>query len=434
MTSLGQRRAREASARYWTKDLPSHWDVAKLKRVAAISASNVDKNKSDEEIPVRLCNYTDVYYNEYITSDLEFMEATATLREITRFRLRGGEVLLTKDSETAQDIAIPAYVAENLDGTLCGYHLYFLRPRTHLVDGRFLFRACSVSPVRDQFVVEANGITRYGLSQGDLGSAEVPVPSLDEQRAIADFLDRETAKIDALIDSKQRLIELLEEKRRSRIAEIVEGQPGYHRAKLAYFVDILPGYAFPSSGFTRSEEDIRLLRGTNVGVGRIDWTDMARWPANDAPRFSRYQLAEGDIVLGMDRPWISRGIRVARIEERDLPALLLQRVARLRAHRFLSQDYLELVLASPQFHAYFAPILTGVSVPHISPTQIGEFSFPLPPKERQGEIVKTFQTENRRIRSLRHKLEHSLELFREQRTSLISAVVTGNVDVWETTA
>src|SRR5690606_13166947 len=91
----------------WLGDLPSQWPLVRLRSVAQLSASNVDKVPSPNEIPIRLCNYTDVYYNHLITDDLKFMAATATPDEIERFSLRGGEVLFTKDSEAFDDIGIP---------------------------------------------------------------------------------------------------------------------------------------------------------------------------------------------------------------------------------------------------------------------------------------------------------------------------------------
>ena len=87
--------------------LPADWTTAKLKHIAQVESSNVDKKSHDDEMPVRLCNYTDVYYNDRITRALSFMEATATPREIARFSLHRGDILLTKDSEHWSDIAVP---------------------------------------------------------------------------------------------------------------------------------------------------------------------------------------------------------------------------------------------------------------------------------------------------------------------------------------
>lgn len=169
---------------------------------------------------MRLCSYTDVYYHDAITADMSFMPATAPLAQVRRFALQPDDVLVTKDSETAADIAVAARVRDQLPGVLCGYHLAILRPLPH-VAGRFLLYALQSWPLAAQTEVAASGVTRFALSTGALASLTLPVPRRAEQLAIADFLDRETEKIDALVAKKQRLIELLQEKRTALISHAV---------------------------------------------------------------------------------------------------------------------------------------------------------------------------------------------------------------------
>jgi type I restriction enzyme S subunit len=205
----------------WLGEIPEHWDIQKLKYIATTRFSNVDKHTVDGEQPVRLCNYVDVYYNDYVTADLGFMMATATSTEIAKFKLKKGDVIITKDSETWDDIAVPAYVSTDFDDVLCGYHLAQIRPNTDLADGEYLFRAFCARGVNDQFRVAATGITRYGLGKYWLNNALFLVPPADEQRAIAAFLDHKTAHIDALIAKKECQIELLQEKRAALISHAV---------------------------------------------------------------------------------------------------------------------------------------------------------------------------------------------------------------------
>jgi len=82
----------------WLGKVPTHWEVRRLKTLAYVRLSNVDKKSIEGQESVRLCNYTDVYYNECITSDIQFMEATATAQQLRCFSLRAGDVLITKDS------------------------------------------------------------------------------------------------------------------------------------------------------------------------------------------------------------------------------------------------------------------------------------------------------------------------------------------------
>lgn len=252
-------------------------------------------------------------------------------------------------------------------------------------------------------------------------------PPLHQQRAIANFLDRKTAAIDALIEKKERLIALLQEKRQALITQAVtaEGQ----EAKLGYYVDLLPGYAFSSSGFLYADEGVRLLRGVNIGPGRIRWDDVVRWPADQLRGLAPYVLEAGDVVIGMDRPWISGGMRVARIADEDVPCLLLQRVARLRARAGLRQDYLELLLASEVFKRYFEPIVTGVSVPHISPGQIEAFRCCVPTIEYQDRVLSQLRREFEQIDKAAARLREQIGHLHEYRKALITAAVTGQIDV-----
>ena len=204
----------------WLDRIPTHWELQRLKTVASVELSNVDKKSEDGQLPVKLCNYVDVYYNDYITGEIEFMKATASGEQVRRFRLRVGDVLITKDSESWEDIAVPAVVSEELPDVVCGYHLAHIKLGSGL-EGRFLARQFSAIGTRDQFHIAANGITRFGLGRDAIRAGLFPVPPLEEQRDIADLLDRETAKIDALVAKKERLIELLQEKRTALIGRAV---------------------------------------------------------------------------------------------------------------------------------------------------------------------------------------------------------------------
>ena len=123
----------------WIGEIPEHWKLIRLKSISRILFSNVDKHSSEDERPVHLANYTDVYKNHIITNNMEFMEATASVNEIRKFKLNVGDVLVTKDSETADDIAIPAIVRGTIPNLLCGYHLAMIRPDTRWLESDFLF-------------------------------------------------------------------------------------------------------------------------------------------------------------------------------------------------------------------------------------------------------------------------------------------------------
>jgi type I restriction enzyme, S subunit len=191
----------------WLREVPAHWVVKRLKELGKIQNSNVDKKTHPDEKAVRLCNYVDVYKNEFINSRLlqEFMLATADESEIKKFAVKQNDVLITKDSETADDIATPALVTETLTGVLYGYHLAQIRTNSKKIFGPYLFRLFQSNSYNSRFEVSAKGITRVGLGQSALSDALTPVPPHPEQTAIAAYLDTKTAQID-------RQIELLSKK------------------------------------------------------------------------------------------------------------------------------------------------------------------------------------------------------------------------------
>ncbi len=292
-----------------------------------------------------------------------------------------------------------------------------------------------------------------GLSVEAIGNLRIPLPPFAEQSAIAAFLDRETGKIDALVAEQERLIALLKEKRQAVISHAVtkglnpnapmkdSGVPWLGEVpahwlvgRCNYYFNVLPGFAFASVNFSQDDADMRLMRGTNVGVSAIHWDDVVYWKRTPNDSFAGYELFEGDLVLGMDRPWISSGVRVAKVTAADVPSLLLQRVARISPLGEVSTDILELMLSSEFFISHFGPEMTGVSVPHISPDQIDDFKIPVPPESEQAGIVAYTRETRRRSDRLVEEVTRATTLLRERRAALISAAATGKIDVRDTVA
>jgi type I restriction enzyme S subunit len=184
------------------------WETKQLRELSDIRVSNVDKKFYAREKPVKLCNYMDVYTNEYVTDRIQFMEASATSAEIDRFSLKIGDVIITKDSETPDDIGIPAVIAEQIKGLLCGYHLALIRPNKDNLDSIYLAKQLSTARVARYFALHASGSTRYGLSISAIESVEIPTPPKPEQIKIAEILstvDRAIEQTEALIAKQQRI-------------------------------------------------------------------------------------------------------------------------------------------------------------------------------------------------------------------------------------
>jgi type I restriction enzyme S subunit len=185
-----------------------NWDVKKLRDLADIRVSNVDKKIYPSERPVKLCNYMDVYTNEYIDGSIQFMEGSANDAEIERFGLNIGDVIITKDSETPDDIGIPTVIHEQIDNLVCGYHLALIRPDNEKIDSIFLSKYLSTSRVANYFALHASGSTRFGLPIGAIESVEILTPPIKEQTQIATILttiDRAIEQTEALIAKQQRI-------------------------------------------------------------------------------------------------------------------------------------------------------------------------------------------------------------------------------------
>lgn len=199
-----------------SKRIPEGWSLQLLGKLTDVRSSNVDKKSDSSEISVRLCNYTDVYYHSQITSDIDFMLATAKQNEIDRFSLKKGDVIITKDSETPDDIAVSSFVSESLQEVVCGYHLTLLRPNPKLSNGEFLAHQFQLSEVRHYFYLLANGTTRFGLTAEVINKAPLVTPPLPEQQKIAailssvdDVIEKTRAQIDKLKDLKTGMMQEL---------------------------------------------------------------------------------------------------------------------------------------------------------------------------------------------------------------------------------
>ena len=206
----------------WIGEIPVGWEVKKLKFTSKAIPSNIDKNIDPDELQIRLCNYTDVYYNEFISSSLDLSRGSCKQSEYDKLQLLEGDVILTKDSETADDIGVPAFVTQDFDDVVCGYHLTVVRPLEIL--GKFLFRFIQYHGTRKYFEVNSEGITRWGLGKPAIENLIVPFPPLQEQQEIVDYLDHKTQQIDSQVERELQRIELLKEYRNSLISEVVTGQ------------------------------------------------------------------------------------------------------------------------------------------------------------------------------------------------------------------
>lgn len=195
--------------------------------------------------------------------------------------------------------------------------------------------------------------------------------------------------------------------------------------KLADVAEMTFGFAFKSAEFTDSPGDIRLLRGDNIAQGRLRWDGAKRFPSARIDEVKEYELDRGDVVIAMDRPWISAGLKYSVVRNSDIPSLLVQRVARLRAKaERLDQGFLAAIIGSRAFADYVIGVQTGSAVPHISGGQIGAFEFDLPNIQKQKAIAAMLSALEDKIESDLNAQVLSLELANALFTKLAATAPT----------
>ena len=184
-------------------------DKQKLGDIATVEISGVDKKTKDGEQEIRLCNFVDVYYNWAITTAQHdgFMFATARPNEISKFQLKKGQVALTKDSETRDDIGVPTYIADDFDDVILGYHCALITPNKDILDGRYLNALLHTDYAKKYFACNASGSgQRYALSVEALNSFPVPMIPLRNQERIGEIF----SALDKKIELNRRINQNLE--------------------------------------------------------------------------------------------------------------------------------------------------------------------------------------------------------------------------------
>lgn len=255
----------------------------------------------------------------------------------------------------------------------------------------------------------------------------VPLPPLEEQKRIVAILDQAFAALDrARALAEANLTDAIELKKRSVEYELSADVLGPLEA-VGPHVNLLTGFAFKSSGYSDAPDDVRLIRGDNIVQGTFRWDGVKRWPAVDREIYRKYELALGDVLIAMDRTWVSAGIKYAIVDEATLPSLLVQRVARLRAMQSIVPRYLGYWIGSAVFEKYILSIQTGLGVPHVSGSQIEAFQIRVPSVETQEAIVDRLDAVVERCDGLISMYQQKLTDLSNLRQSLLQKAFSGQL-------
>ena len=423
-------------------DIPSGWRVERIHDLVELRTSNVDKKSAEGELPVRLCNYVDVYKNAKITMALDFMEATATAGQIERFALGVGDVVITKDSESPDDIGVPALIAETAPDLVCGYHLSILRPAESEIFGPYLYYALTSCLSAYQCYLAANGVTRFGLTHQGTKNIRVALPAVSEQRQIAAFLDWKTGQIDALIVKKKELLERLKEKRLAVITQAVtrglnpaapmrdSGIPWLGQVPKHWEVcQVKRKFESTDYGISESLEPegmIAILRMGNIENGKIVLDDLKY--IDDVP--SSLILRRGDLLYNRTNSLDLIGKVGMFTEELDFSVSFASYLVRIRTEADCFPEYFsyfmntEGMLGVARSNAFVA-----IGQCNLNPSRYGQIKVAIPPKSEQEAIVKYLDAETAKLEALTEKIRNAIARLTEYRAALITAATTGKIDV-----
>ncbi|WP_060981895.1 restriction endonuclease subunit S [Vibrio splendidus] len=354
----------------------------------------VESKDQDPLGDVRLIQLADIGVGKFINKSKRFMTSQKT-SDLNCTFLEEGDILIARMPDPIGRACI-------FPGVGCKavtvVDICIVRPNNAEIDSRWLMHLINSNKFNHQILQYVTGTTRQRISRGNLAKLDVEVPPLAEQKRIAAILD----KADAIRQKRKQAIDLADEFLRSVFLDMfgdpVTNPKGWEVSSLSSVADVITGFAFKSSEYVEdSETSVRLCRGANTLVGHFDWKDTAYYPKSHVSDLDKYLLEEGDIVLAMDRPWISSGLKVCMQGEYERDTYLVQRVARIRANNANMRDYLHSCILSKSFETHCCP--TETTVPHISPVELKNFGIMLPSLdviERYGNSTKVINELKRR--------------------------------------
>jgi type I restriction enzyme S subunit len=251
---------------------------------------------------------------------------------------------------------------------------------------------------------------------------EIPIklPPLAEQQKIAAILDA----ADSLRQKDRQLVEKYTALSQSLFLEMfgdpVTNPMGWERSFADTYIDLLTGFAFKSKEYSSNRDDIHLCGGLIITPSGIEWSKANYWSRDKLDGLEKYEVIEGDIVMAMDRPWISSGFKIHKITKNDKASLLVQRTARIRGKN-INQDFLYFLYKHPAFERQAST--TETTVPHISPNDIRKYELIIPPLDLQNQFAERIQLIEQQKQQAQASLEKSEALF----NSLLQRAFTGEL-------
>jgi type I restriction enzyme S subunit len=343
-----------------------------------------------------------------------------------------GDVLFAASGETIEEIGKSA--VNLLHDAVCGGDVVILRPTQQFVP-RFLGYATDAAPVAAQKSLGGRGSTVMHVYPDELREVVIPVPPLGEQRMISDFLDRETARLDAMVVAKQRVLNLLAEKRKAIIATaVVRGLDSIVKMRdsgVPWLGDIPAHWEIERARWLFRERDVRSTTGEEEMLTVSHLTGVTPRSEKDVNMFEAetnegYKVCEpGDLVINTLWAWMG-AMGIAPVKGIVSPAYNIYEPGPR-----LAPPYIDALVRLPVFAQEVTRYSKGVwsSRLRLYPEGFFEVYLPVPPKEEQQAIVEHIAREAEKLDAVRIATERTIGLLKERRSALIAAAVTGQLDL-----
>jgi type I restriction enzyme S subunit len=426
----------------WLGQVPEHWDVAPIKAVTSCN-DEVLTEATPADYEVEYVEISDVQAGQGIKGSTTYSFADAPSR--ARRRLRDGDVLVSTVRTYLRAIAQVHQPSENL---IASTGFAVLRPRT--AHSGFLGYAIQSEATINEIIARSVGVSYPAINASDLVRIPVPLPTLAEQITIAAFLDRETGKIDALVEAQRRLIELLKEKRQAVISHAVtkgldpaapmkdSGVEWLGKVPTHWdVVQVRRAVSRLEQGWSpeclsRPAEDGEwgVLKTGCVNGGFYRDTENKALPLDLIAR-DEYEVRDGDVLMSRASGSPQLIGSVARVSGTQGKVLLSDKIFRLHLEPAIDADFFVMTMASSPARSQIVNAISGAEgmANNLPQSRIKEFWIALPPKADQEAIVRSVSASIGRIDSLAVQAEAAIDLLQERRAALISAAVTGKIDV-----
>lgn len=431
----------------WLSEVPEHWDVLPLKHFAEVDNSGCYGVEPADGVHIRPVATTAQIDSEGRFDVGRMSNRGFSAQELARYECSPGDVLVVKSSGSAENIIsgkaglvridTPPFVFSNF--------LMRLRYRKDICLPSFLYSLLISHLTRERIKQMCSTTTYPNLQVGLYTSAKLPCPPLNEQTQIARFLDHETARIDALIEEQQRLIELLKEKRQAVISHAVTkgldptvpmkdsgvewlGEVPAHwgtNALNKLTVKITNGYVGPTRDIL-VESGVPYVQATHIKRGVVNFDDAYFVTPEWSMKMSKSILQEGDVLIVQTGAGTGDvGVVSSREAGYNCHALIILQTDK----SVLSGVFLGQVLQSHFGQSVLYSIRTGGMHPHLNCGEVKFVKIPVPPLREQEEISNFVKTFSEQAEKLIIEAGTTMDLLQERRSALISAAVTGKIDV-----